>query len=113
MHPGRRQQGRIYPEHQTAKDKSKTHRWIDDEFEQAAFHHLECFGLFRALFGLRVIDKQTRQVQHPRHPRDDCNNMQRLDPEIIRGEKFNHPHSVHHISQESKQKQCLYHPNEL
>jgi hypothetical protein len=31
-----------------------------------------------------VIDKKPRQIEHPGHPRDDRNDMQRLDPFVHR-----------------------------
>src|SRR5690606_20270570 len=39
-------------------------------------------GLRRTDRNLRMIDKESRQIEHARHPRDDGNDMDRLGPEV-------------------------------
>ncbi len=45
-------------------------------------HRLERFRLLGSDTGSRVIDEQARQVEHPCHPGDHGDNMQRFHPEI-------------------------------
>src|SRR6266851_6898148 len=60
------------------------HRRVDDRLQQPPFHHLERLGLLRSGFGFAMIDEQSRQIEHARHPCDDGDHMQRLDPLIHR-----------------------------
>src|SRR5208283_407687 len=60
------------------------HRRYHDEAQQPALHRLEHLRL-RARTDASVIDEEPRQVQKPRHPGDDGDHMQRLDPEMHQG----------------------------
>jgi hypothetical protein len=61
--------------------KDEDHGRRDDGFEKPPLHHLERFRDVRAPWRIGVIDEQPGEIQHPRHPRDDGDDVQSLNPE--------------------------------
>src|SRR5215831_11527224 len=77
VQPGAREAEAHHPD--AEHDGKKRARGHDAPVE-LALHHLEALAA-RCILGHRVIDEQARQVEQPRKPGDDENDVQRLDPE--------------------------------
>ena len=56
---------------------------VDDAPQQPPLHDLEGLGLLRARLRLAVIDEQPRQIEHARHPGDDSQDMEGLEPSYM------------------------------
>ena len=65
-----------------AEREREDHRRVDDGPEETPFHQLEALGLRGAGRHLAMIDIQTGQVEHPRHPGDHRDDVSGLEPEI-------------------------------
>ena len=64
------------------RDPDNSHRRVHDVAQQPALHHLERLGLLGARHRRGVVDEQPRQIQQSRHPGDDGDDVQGLDPKI-------------------------------
>ena len=62
-----------------AENPARKHCWRGDVSEEPPLHHLERLGLLGPSLAACVIDKKPRQVEQPRHPGDDRDDVEGLD----------------------------------
>ena len=82
VNPAHLEPARIQHQQRDAEDPGRYHRRVHDGTQQPALHHLEGFRSFRTDRDVAVVDEQPRQIQQPRHPGDDADDVKRLDPVV-------------------------------
>jgi hypothetical protein len=81
MKPGSTEPLALQQQHDT-DDPRHDHRRHHYKIKQPALHRPESFRQFGAGFRGCVVHKQSGQIEHSCHPRDDGDDVQSLEPEI-------------------------------